>query len=281
MFSIIVPSFNNLNYLKICINSIKKHLPNIAKRLHIHTVAAAPRKPELKLNGKIRSKKYKPNLNNLVESLVTRLEEQGELLLSLNALQIADRFHEKLKKGRLKRNKIAAQGIIGKFATIKASGVAANPILMIDLAAGLACDTAMIIKLSEIYGLELGGKAARELLKQLSIYNSLLGGAQLSLQFLLGVIKHLLLVTAPLTGGLSIASAGPVAIAQAAIAVYTTKLTGKLAAKKFLKDINNTGSLPRLLLNRLARKESQMRLLHWNLNSNVIESSSKTLALLP
>ena len=46
---------------------------------------------------------------------------------------------------------------------------------------------------------------------------------------------------APFTGGLSLIPYGPVAIVQAAIALYTTKTIGKLVAKEILERsmINN------------------------------------------
>ena len=49
------------------------------------------------------------------------------------------------------------------------------------------------------------------------------------------------LILAPFTSGLSLMPYGPVAIAQAAIALYTTKIIGKLAAREILESsmINN------------------------------------------
>jgi len=45
-------------------------------------------------------------------------------------------------------------------------------------------------------------------------------------------MKKLILLTAPFTYGLSLLPYGPIAIIQAAIAVYSTKILGKLAAKE-------------------------------------------------
>ena len=49
------------------------------------------------------------------------------------------------------------------------------------------------------------------------------------------------LILAPFTSGLSLMPYGPIAIAQAAIALYSTKIIGKLAAKEILQRsmINN------------------------------------------
>ena len=104
----------------------------------------------------------------LVKYLEDLLEEQGELLLAINALRQADHFYHSLKLGRLMRSKKEAQGLIGKFAAFKASGVAINPLLMLDLATGLAFDAALVMELSKLYGLQMRGNTARELLKRLS-----------------------------------------------------------------------------------------------------------------
>ena len=187
-----------------------------------------------------------------------------------------------LKAERLRKGKANAQNLIGKFAVIKASGVAANPLLMLDFTASLACDTALVIQLSKLYGLQLQGPAARELLKRLSIYSAYLGGAQVCIQFALGALRHFLLIAAPLTGGISIASTAPVALVQAALAIHTTKLTGRLAAKELLKGVHNRGAQPSAMLRRLITKDpkAQVILDIWpgtNVGSNPLNISAKTL----
>tara|TARA_B100000700_G_C14928836_1_gene800855 strand:+ start:149 stop:919 length:771 start_codon:yes stop_codon:yes gene_type:complete len=229
-----------------------------AKNLEIHSIAAAPRQSKLFANGKVRSQVSSPRINPLRKSLINLLKNQGELLLALNSLRLADDFYQCLKKNRLRRGKSKAQGLIGKFAALKASGVAASPLLMLDLTAGLACDTALVIELSKLYGLQLRGPAARDLLKRLSIYNALLGGTQLTIQYCLGVIRHILIVISPFTGGLSLAPAAPVAIAQAALAIHTTKLTGRLAAKEFLKGSHRRDIQPRSIIYRLALTDPEV-----------------------
>ena len=263
--------------------SILNRLPVTAKDLQIKTVAAAPRTSKILPNGKVRSESIEPNINSLKESLINLLNEKGELLLALNSLRQADEFYNILKQGRLKRSKTAAQTLIGKFAALKASSVAASPLLMLDLTTGVACDTALIMSLSKLYGLQVGGSAARELLKRLSIYNALLGGAQLSIQLILGVLRHLLFIATPFTGGLSLATAAPIALAQAALAVHTTKLTGRLAAKEFLLGSNRKNIQPHSLLRRLAQKDPEIQLILniWPNSIGVRKVNKKLQALLP
>ena len=271
---------DEINHLKA---SIKNRLPNNAKNLLLIAIAASPRKSQLMSNGKVRSIECKPKIEPLRKSLISLLNQQGELFLALNTLRCADTFYQELKAGRLKRGKIAAQSLIGKFAALKASGVAASPILMVDLTAGLACDTALIVELSKLYGLQLHGPAARELLKRLSLYNALLGGTQLSIQLVLSLIRHILLITSPLTGGLSLIPTTPIAIAQAALAVHTTKLTGRLAAKEFLKGTHQRGFQPRSMLLRLARKDPKVQLLlnQWPGTINISSQYNELPSILP
>ena len=241
------------------IASIQRRLPVAARHLELIPVAAAPRQPELLADGRVRSVTQPPRVDPLRRALVDLLEQHGELLLALNALAGAERFHLALQRWRLGASRQAAQSLIGRFAAIKATGVAANPLVLLDLAGGLACDTALVLQLCQLYDLPMGGAGARQLLQRLSGHNALLGGAQLAIQLALGALRQLLLLGAPFTAGLSLASAAPVALAQAALAVHTTRLTGRLAAAELLRGAQR-GGRPGALLRRLAQSDPQVRL---------------------
>ena len=267
--------------LKEVTESIASRLPPEACNMKIQLVAAAPRKVHIKANGLVRSEPTSPRISPLIEALSHLLEKQGELLLALNALRQADHFYQELKKGRLKRSKVLAQGLIGKFAALKASSVAANPLLMLDLAGGLACDTALVMQLSRLYGLQMRGHAARKLVKHLSIYNALLGGVQVGVQLALGALRQLLILATPLTGGLSLASAAPIALAQAALAVHTTKITGRIAAQYLLKGSLQRGVQPRAMLQRLANRDPEVKIFLGKWQGAPGETKSEMQTLLP
>ena len=78
-------------------------------------------------------------------------------------------------------------------------------------------------------------------------------------QLLLGGLRQVLLLAAPLSGGLSLAPAAPVAMAQAALAVYSTRLTGRLAAAELLRSAQRGRFRPASLLRRLAGQDPQVR----------------------
>ena len=241
------------------IASIQRRLPVAARHLELIPVAAAPRQPELLADGRVRSVTQPPRVTPLRRALVDLLEQHGELLLALNALAGAERFHLALQRWRLGASRQAAQSLIGRFAAIKATGVAANPLVLLDLAGGLACDTALVLQLCQLYDLPMGGAGARQLLQRLSGHNALLGGAQLAIQLALGALRQLLLLGAPFTAGLSLASAAPVARARAPLAVHTTRPRGRLAAAELLRGAQR-GGRPGALLRRLAQSDPQVRL---------------------
>jgi small GTP-binding protein len=238
--------------------SIRRRLPPQARPLQLIAVAAAPRQARLLADGRVRSEPGPAAVAPLRQALIDLLEGQGELLLAINSLRSAERFHQVLQEHRLRHSRRAAQGLIGRFAAAKATGVAMNPLVLLDLAGGLACDTALVMQLCRLYGLPMGAGAARQLLARLSGHNVLLGGAQLGIQALLGGLRQLLLVAAPFTAGLSLAPAAPVALAQAALAVHTTRRTGQLAAQELVRGARR-GGRPGALLRRLAASDPSVR----------------------
>ncbi|MFM8935821.1 MAG: Era-like GTP-binding protein [Vulcanococcus sp.] len=269
--------------LEALLASIRRRLPAAARQLELLAVASAPRRAVLLHDGRVRSEAEPPQVAPLRRQLLQLLQQQGALLLGLNGLRAADRFAQRLHAWRLQRGRSAAQAVIGRYAALKAAGVAANPLLLLDLAGGLALDTALVLQLCQLYGLELGGGGARALLGRLSAQNALLGGTQLGIQLLLGGLRQLLLLAAPLSGGLSLAPAAPVAMAQAALAVHTTRVTGRLAAAELLRSAERGRLRPASLLRRLAHQDPQVRawLQQWQSGPAAVPSRPPLQTLLP
>jgi hypothetical protein len=238
--------------------SIRRRLPAGLAPLDPIAVAAAPRRARLLDDGRVRSSRTAPRVEPLRRTLVRLLERQGPLLLALNAVRAADRFSQELHQARLRHGRRQAQELIGRFAALKASGVAANPLPLLDLAGGVACDGALVMQLCRVYGLPMSPGGARLMLARLSGHNALLGGVQLGLQLLLGGLRQMLLLAAPFSGGLSLAPAAPIALAQAALAVATTRRTGRLAAAELLRGATAAGR-PGALLRRLAAQDPDSR----------------------
>jgi hypothetical protein len=78
---------------------------------------------------------------------------------------------------------------------------------------------------------------------------------QWGLQGVLALLKQLLLLAAPASGGLSLAPAAPVALAQVALAVHGTRRTGRETTKQLLLAAHRGRSRPAALLRRLTQLE--------------------------
>ena len=234
------------------LSSIRSRL---SSEIPITAVAAAPRRPVIDAEGRVRSEPIAARIEDLRVRLHETLEREGALLLALQSLSQADRFQHGRQQLRLQQHRRRAQGLIGRFAAAKATGVAANPVMALDLAAGMACDTALVVQLCQLYDLPLAPSSARQLIRRLSQDNALLAGIQLGLT----ALKQALILMAPISGGVSLAPAAPVAVAQAALAVHTTKRTGQLVAEELMRGLNRCGGQPGALLTRLSQSDPVVR----------------------
>ena len=216
------------------------------------------------------------NENNIRNYLANIVSQYGEILLILNSLQLADKLFLKIKEERLKKRQKLAQSTIGKFSTIKASTVALNPLILFDIAGSFALDTALINELSKIYGLNLKGESTRKIFKNISINNLFLGVTQVGINTSFNLIKKVFLLTAPFTNGLSLLPYGPIAIIQAAIAIHSTKILGKLAAKEIFIRSKFSHMDPSILIQNITFKEPDIfnhiniYLSKRNLNNNFV-----------
>ncbi len=225
----------NKNELKEIIKNIKSKLP---KDLKIPVIVNSGNK-----------------IKNYIKEAINRY---GEILLTLNSLQLADKLYLKIKEQRLKKRKKKAQAIIGKFATIKASTVVLNPLIVFDIAGSFALDTALISELSKVYGLSLKGNSARKIIKNISINNFCLGATQIGINTSFNLIRKVILLIAPLTNGFSLLPYGPIAIIQAAIAVHSTKILGKLAAKEIFIRSKVSSLEPSFIIHKIMLKEPEI-----------------------
>ena len=214
--------------------------------------------------------------NNLKNYMTKIINQHGEIFLTLNSLQSADKLFMQIKEQRLKRRKKLAQSTIGKFSTIKASTVALNPFIVFDIAGSFALDTALIRELSKIYGLNLKSESTRKIFKNISINNLFLGVTQVGVNTSFNLVRKVILLTAPFTNGLSLLPYGPIAIIQAAIAVHSTKILGKLAAKEIFKRSKASFIEPYIMIQNINFNEPEIfkhiniYLTKRNLNNNFV-----------
>ncbi len=216
---------------------------------------------------------HKNNLNHYITKIINR---HGEMLLTLNSLHLADKLFMQIKEQRLRRRQKLAQSTIGKFSTIKASAVALNPFIFFDVAGSFALDTALIGELIKIYDLNLKGESTRKIFKNISMNNLFLGVTQVGVHTSFNLIKKVSLLTAPFTNGLSLLPYGPIAIIQAAIAIHSTKILGKLAAKELFTRSKISFIEPSIMIQNITFKEPEIfshlniYLSNRNLNKNFV-----------
>jgi len=214
--------------------------------------------------------------NNLKNYITKIINQHGEIFLTLNSLQSADKLFLQIKEHRLKKRQKLAQSTIGKFSTIKASTVALNPFILFDIASSFALDTALISELSKIYGLNLKGESTRKIFKNISINNLFLGVTQVGVNTSFNLIRKVIVLTAPFTNGLSLLPYGPIAVIQAAIAIHSTKILGKLAAKELFTRSKVSFIEPSIMIQSITLKEPEIfnhlniYLSNRNLNKNFV-----------
>ena len=216
---------------------------------------------------------HKNNLNHYITKIINR---HGEILLTLNSLHLGDKLFMQIKEQRLRRRQKLAQSTIGKFSTIKASAVALNPFIFFDVAGSFALDTALIGELIKIYDLNLKGESTRKIFKNISMNNLFLGVTQVGVHTSFNLLKKVILLTAPFTNGLSLLPYGPIAVIQAAIAIHSTKILGKLAAKELFTRSKVSFIEPSIMIQNITFKEPEIfnhlniYLSNRNLNKNFV-----------
>ena len=119
--------------------------------------------------------------NKIFNYLNITLNRIGYSLIIYNTYQLANNLAQNIKEKRLIKRKQKAQSLIGKFATLKASSVALNPMIFIDMAGSATLDTLLINELSKVYGFKVKSKSTISLLKSLSLNNILLGITQIGI----------------------------------------------------------------------------------------------------
>jgi GTPase len=109
-----------------------------------------------------------PQVENLRLRILEVLEAEGKALLVLNAaLFTADRS-DKLASVRVKLREKKVNDLITRFAVIKGTAVAFNPVPVADVLGGTACDFGMVYQLAQVYGYSMSWAKARQLVNSIA-----------------------------------------------------------------------------------------------------------------
>lgn len=188
-------------------------------------VAAAPLVAEAVRDeaGKItvQRRRGQPQIADLKLKILEILHREGKSLVALNTMLYADEVNERVVQRKLAIREEAANRLIQKAVMLKAIAVALNPVTVIDLLTGAAVDVATILALSRLYGMPMTQAGAIALLQQIGISMGGIGASEFFASLGLSSLKGLLGLSAPPTGGLSLAPYLSIAIAQGSVAGLT------------------------------------------------------------
>jgi GTPase len=161
------------------------------------------------------------------------LDREGKALVALNSMLYADEVNEQIVHRKLKIRDRGADRMIWNGVIAKSLAVALNPITVLDVVSSAAIDVALIVSLSKLYGIAMTEKGALNLLKTMAMAMGGITAGELLATLGLGTLKSLLGVSAPVTGGLSLAPYLSVAVTQAGVAGVSTYGIGQVAKTYF------------------------------------------------
>jgi GTPase len=183
-------------------------------------VAEAVRRPDGSLG--VIKRVGTPQVDELKLKILEILHREGKSLVALNTMLYAGEINERVVQKKMAIREENANQIVWKAVTAKALVVALNPITVIDLVTGAAVDLSAILTLSRLYDIRMTQAGALRLLQQIALSMGGISASELLANLGLSSLKSLLGISAPLTGGTSLAGYASVAIAQASVAGVST-----------------------------------------------------------
>ncbi|HEY9601934.1 MAG TPA: GTP-binding protein [Allocoleopsis sp.] len=212
-------------------------------------VTQALRRPDGSIS--VQRRTGKPQIEDLKLKILEILHREGKSLVALNTMLYAGEVNEQLVNRKMKIREESADDIIWKAVMTKAVAIALNPVTVIDLVTATAIDVVMIVTLSRLYGLPMTQQGAVGLLKNIAISMGGLGASELLVTLGLSSLKSLLGLSAPVTGGVSLAPYVSVAITQAGVAGVSSYAIGQIA-KMYLANGASWGpDGPKAVVNRI------------------------------
>jgi GTPase len=171
-------------------------------------------------NGKLKMQRRrgKPQIEELKLKILEILHREGKSLVALNTMLYADEVNERVVRRKMEIRDEAANKLIQKSVMTKAVAIALNPVTVLDLLTGATIDVAMIITLSRLYGISMTQQGAIGLLQKIGFSMGGISASELLASLGLSSLKGLLGLSAPATGGVSLAPYISVAITQAGVA---------------------------------------------------------------
>ncbi len=193
------------------------------------TAAADPREVEYvtrDASGRETSqwKKPVPDVTRLKARILEILARDGSALIALNAAMYAADKTDRIARLRIQLRERQASQLIWSFAAAKAIAVGINPVAFADVLGGTAVDSAMVVALANVYGLEMSWANARGLLRSILVAAGWVTATEMATHLAANVFKVLTVGTGTVL----------TAIPQGAAAGYGSYIVGN-AAKYYLE----------------------------------------------
>jgi GTP-binding protein Era len=170
----------------------------------------------------------KPQVDELKLKILEILHREGKSLVALNSMLYADDVNERVVSRKMTIRDESANQIIWKAVMTKAVAIALNPITVIDILTATVIDVVMILTLSRLYGISMTQQGALGLLQKIALGMGGIGVSELLVTLGLSSLKSLLGLSAPATGGISLAPYVSVALTQAGVAGVSTYVIGQV-----------------------------------------------------
>jgi len=169
-----------------------------------------------------------PQIQDLKLKILEILHREGKSLVALNTMLYADDVNEQLVSRKMTIRDESANQIIWKAVMTKAVAIALNPVTVVDILTGTVIDVVMILTLSRLYGISMTQQGAVGLLQKIAISMGGLSASELLATLGLSGLKSLLGLSAPATGGVSLAPYLSVALTQAGVAGVSSYAIGQV-----------------------------------------------------
>lgn len=181
-------------------------------------------------DGKIQMqyRRGEAQIEELKLKILEILHREGKSLVALNTMLYADEVNEKVLQRKVEIREEAADRLIWRTVIAKAVAIALNPVTVIDLFAGALIDVAMILSLSRLYGIAMTHRGAVALLQKIAIAMGGISASELLASLGLSGLKGILGLSAPATGGVSLAPYLSVAMTQAGVAGVSSYGIGQI-----------------------------------------------------
>ena len=192
-----------------------------------------------------------PQIDDLKLKILEILDREGKSLVAVNSLLFADDINDRLVERKMAIREQSANRVIWNATMTKAVAIALNPITVVDILSSAVIDVALILTLSKLYGIPMTQPGALALLKKIALTMGGISASELVANLGLSSLKGLLGLSAPATGGMTLAVYASVAVTQAGVAGVSTYAVGQVTKTYLANDASWGADGPKAVVTRI------------------------------